>query len=52
MPFLPKGGVLLKSGTGSYVAVDATGVRIFGVSVQVNGLPDGVNPLAAALAIT
>jgi hypothetical protein len=52
MPYLPKGGILLKSGTGSYVAVDPTGVRLFGLSVQVNGTPDGINPLTAALAIT
>ena len=52
LPYLPKGGVLIKSGAGSYVAVDATGVRVFGASVQVNGMPDGVNPLTAALAIT
>jgi hypothetical protein len=52
LPYLPKGGILMKSGAGSYVAVDPTGVRLFGVSVQVNGLPDGLNPLAAALAIT
>ena len=52
LPFLPKGGILLKSGTGSYVAVDATGVRIFGASVQINGMPDGLNPAIAALSIT
>jgi hypothetical protein len=52
LPFLPKGGILMKSGTGSYVAIDPTGVRLFGISVQVNGTPDGVNPLTAALAIT
>jgi type VI secretion system (T6SS) baseplate-like injector VgrG len=51
LPFLPKGGILMKSGTGTYVAVDVTGVRIFGYSVQVNGTPDGVNPLTAALTI-
>jgi hypothetical protein len=51
LPYLPKGGILLKSLT-SFVAVDATGVRLFGMppaSVQINGTPDGMNPLAAAL---
>ena len=51
LPYLPKGGILMKSGTGSYIAVDVTGVRIFGYSVQVNGTPDGVNPMTAALTI-
>lgn len=52
MPYLPQGGVLIKSGTGTYVAVDAAGVRVFGYSVQVNGTPDGSAPLAAALSVT
>lgn len=51
LPYLPKGGILLKSQT-SFVAIDATGVRLFGMppaSVQINGTPDGMNPFAAAL---
>ena len=52
LPYLPMGGILMKSGTGSYVAIDPNGVRLFGVSVQVNGLPNGSVPAAAALAVT
>jgi hypothetical protein len=51
LPYLPTGGVLLKSGV-AYVAVDATGVRIFGASVQMNGAPDGLNIAAAGLMVT
>lgn len=43
MPFLPKGGILLKSGL-SYIAIEPTGVRIFGIppqGVQINGTPEG-----------
>jgi hypothetical protein len=49
-PFLLKGGILLRSGA-SYIAIEPTGVRIFGIppqGVQVNGTPEGV-PLSAAL---
>jgi hypothetical protein len=48
MPFLPLGGILLKSGT-SYIAIEPTGVRIFGtpVGVVVNSL-DGT-PATAGL---
>jgi hypothetical protein len=49
-PMLPKGGILLKSGA-SYIAIEPTGIRIFGPGVQVNGTPDG-NPASAALYIT
>jgi hypothetical protein len=52
LPWLPTGGVLIKSAT-SYIAVDATGIRLFGLppgGVQVNGTPAG-DPLSAALHI-
>lgn len=50
-PLLPQGGVLLKSGA-SFIAIEPTGVRIFGApAVSVNGTPDG-NPMTAALYVT
>ena len=50
LPYLPLGGVLVKSGVG-YIAIDPKGVRLFGPTVVVNGTPDG-NPASAALFIT
>jgi hypothetical protein len=47
---LPLGGVLLRSGA-SFIAIEPTGVRIFGVPTTVNGDPTG-NPASAALYIT
>jgi hypothetical protein len=52
LPFLPKGGILLRSGL-SYVAIEPTGVRVFATppqGFQVNGTPEGV-PLSAALLV-
>lgn len=50
-PFLPLGGILIKSTT-AYVAIDAAGVRLFGTGVQVNGPPGVMNPALAALFVT
>lgn len=50
LPWLPNGGLLIKSLT-SWIAIDATGIRMFGLppgGVQVNGTPAG-DPLSAAL---
>jgi hypothetical protein len=51
LPYLPFGGILLKCGTESCVAIDATGVRLFGATVQANGTETGIPPSAAALAV-
>jgi hypothetical protein len=51
LPWLPKGGILLKSGV-SYIAIEPTGIRIFGApAVAINGAPTG-DPATAALYIT
>jgi len=48
---LPVGGILLRSGT-SFIAIESTGIRIFGApGVAINGAPSG-DPLTAALYIT
>ncbi|WP_156830519.1 phage baseplate assembly protein V [Methylobacter marinus] len=50
-PYLPFGGVLLKSGA-SYIAIEPKGIRIFGApAVAINGAPSG-DPATAALYIT
>ena len=50
-PLLPQGGILLRSGV-SYIAIDATGIRISGMpsGVSINGTPDG-NAAGSALHI-
>ncbi|MEK4035906.1 phage baseplate assembly protein V [Methylocystis sp. IM3] len=50
-PYLPTGGILIGNAT-ACIAIDATGVRIFGPTVQVNGDPAGAAPAAAALLVT
>lgn len=50
-PYLPAGGILIGNTT-ACIAIDATGVRIFGPTVQVNGDPAGAVPVAAALLVT
>ncbi|TKD47380.1 phage baseplate assembly protein V [Azotobacter chroococcum] len=49
-PYLPTGGILLGSLLAG-IAIDSTGVRIFGPTVQVNGTPGGQPPNAAALLV-
>lgn len=51
LPYLPSGGVLIGN-TVSCIAIDMTGVRIFGPTVQVNGDPTGAAVALAALLIT
>jgi hypothetical protein len=51
LPYLPTGGVLIGNTT-ACIAIDMTGVRIFGPTVQVNGDPAGAVPAAAALLVT
>jgi hypothetical protein len=51
LPYLPTGGILIGNTT-ACIAIDATGVRIFGPTVQVNGDPGGLAPAAAALLVT
>ncbi|HEY0299986.1 MAG TPA: hypothetical protein VGC36_01545, partial [Rhizomicrobium sp.] len=50
-PYLPTGGVLIGNAV-ACIAIDMTGVRIFGPTVQVNGEPTGMVPAAAALLVT
>lgn len=50
-PYLPSGGVLIGN-LSACIAIDATGVRVFGPTVQINGDPTGVAVAAAALLIT
>jgi Type VI secretion system/phage-baseplate injector OB domain len=51
LPYLPSGGVLIGNAV-ACIAIDMTGVRIFGPTVQVNGDPTGVAVALAALLIT
>lgn len=51
LPYLPAGGILIGNPT-SCIAIDMTGVRIFGPTVQFNGDPAGLVPAAAALLVT
>jgi hypothetical protein len=51
LPYLPTGGILI-GGPAACIAIDETGVRIFGLTVQVNGEPTGTVPMAAALLVT
>jgi hypothetical protein len=50
-PYLPSGGILIGTAT-SCIAIDSTGVRLFGPTVQFNGTPDGSAVAAAALVVT
>jgi len=50
-PYLPAGGILIGN-QAACIAIDATGVRIFGPTLQVNGDPTGAAPMAAALLVT
>lgn len=50
-PYLPSGGILIGSLMAG-IAIDNTGVRMFGPTVQVNGTPDGMAVAAAALLVT
>lgn len=51
LPYLPSGGILIGN-PASCIAIDMTGVRIFGLTVQFNGDPAGLAPMAAALLVT
>jgi hypothetical protein len=50
-PYLPVGGILIGGAT-ACIAIDESGVRIFGPTVQVNGEPSGLVAAAAALLVT
>jgi hypothetical protein len=49
-PHLPTGGILLGNAT-SGIAIDVAGVRIFGVTVSVNGAPGDITGLSGALLV-
>jgi hypothetical protein len=51
LPYLPSGGILIGN-PASCIAIDMTGVRLFGLTVQFNGDPAGLAPMAAALLVT
>jgi hypothetical protein len=50
-PYLPSGGILIGNNV-ACIAIDMTGVRIFGPTVQFNGDPPGLVPAACALLVT
>ena len=51
LPYLPSGGILIGNST-ACIAIDMTGVRIFGPTVQFNGDPAGLVPPSCALLVT
>lgn len=51
LPYLPSGGILIGNASAG-IAIDMTGVRIYGPTVQINGDPAGLAPMTAALLVT
>jgi hypothetical protein len=50
LPHLPSGGILIGNAAAG-IAIDVSGVRIFGLTVQLNGLPGDISGVSAALLV-